>query len=418
VSNQSKKLHFSPLLGIILTTTTVWVTEKPIRGQNVPLIASSSDQETLGNFYDPVTSQMISDQVPDTEEPYPQVSAIKEAMAAETKAEIAQESPSNTSNQQASLEIRQNISSDPWSDDISDTGEPYTKVSAIEEAIAAETQAETAQESPSNTSNQQASLEIRQNISSDPWSDNISDTGEPYTKVSAIEEAIAAETQAEIAQESPGNTSNQQASLEIRQNISSDPWSDDISDTGEPYTKVSAIEEAIAAETTAKEQIVQANPSEEEQPEISPSEEIEEPEPAETPVVPIPQGVEPTETETTETEPTGEEPRVLVVEVQVEGANQELENLVYNTVQTRPGRTATRSQLQEDVNAIYATGYFANVEVTPADTPLGVRITYSVKVNPVLEEVVVNTVPDIEDQRALPTETVQEIFGQQYGENP
>ena len=109
-----------------------------------------------------------------------------------------------------------------------------------------------------------------------------------------------------------------------------------------------------------------------------------------------------------------EEPRILVVEVIVKGANEELENLIYNILQTKPGRTTTRSELQQDVNAIYATGYFANVQVTPTDTPLGVRITYAVKVNPVLKQVVVNTVPDIKDQRALLPETVQKIFGQQY----
>ena len=74
------------------------------------------------------------------------------------------------------------------------------------------------------------------------------------------------------------------------------------------------------------------------------------------------------------------EPRVLVAEVLVVGELGELEerfkDLVYKEISTKPGRTTTRSQLQEDVNAVYATGFFRNVRVTPADTPLGVRISF------------------------------------------
>ena len=55
-------------------------------------------------------------------------------------------------------------------------------------------------------------------------------------------------------------------------------------------------------------------------------------------------------------------PRVLVAEVQVEAATGELdENLraiVYDSIETRPGRTTTRTQLQQDINNIFATGFF------------------------------------------------------------
>ena len=96
------------------------------------------------------------------------------------------------------------------------------------------------------------------------------------------------------------------------------------------------------------------------------------------------------------------EARVLVSEVVVSGATPELEKLVYNTVSTKPGRTATRSQLQEDVNAIYATGYFGNVKVSPEDTPLGVRVTFAVQPNPVLQSVVIETVPATDKAKVLP----------------
>lgn len=111
----------------------------------------------------------------------------------------------------------------------------------------------------------------------------------------------------------------------------------------------------------------------------------------------------------------GEEARVLVIEVLVSGVDEDLVNLVYNTVQTRPGRTATRSLLQEDVNAIYATGFFSKVKVSPTDTPLGIRITFDVQANPTLSKVVVVTGTDTNKEiRALPPEVVKDIFEKQY----
>ena len=132
-----------------------------------------------------------------------------------------------------------------------------------------------------------------------------------------------------------------------------------------------------------------------------------------------------TDTETPETEqlpefsqPTTppEEPRVLVAEVAVVGVEGELEDIVYRSIDTEPGRTTTRSQLQEDINAIYATGFFQNIEVTPEDTPLGVRITFVVRPNPILNDVAVRTIPPDAEQQVLPQEKVDEIFQDSYGQ--
>lgn len=118
----------------------------------------------------------------------------------------------------------------------------------------------------------------------------------------------------------------------------------------------------------------------------------------------------------TESPQSSNEPRVLVAEVAVEGANEELTDIVYATIGTEPGRTTTRTQLQEDVNAVYATGFFQNVEVTPGDTPLGVRITFEVEANPVLSDVDVQTVAQEGDSEVLPPEKVDEFFGESYGQ--
>lgn len=108
------------------------------------------------------------------------------------------------------------------------------------------------------------------------------------------------------------------------------------------------------------------------------------------------------------------EPRVLVAEVVVNGASEELKDIVYATVGTEPGRTTTRTQLQEDVNAVYATGFFQNVEVTPGDTPLGVRITFDVEPNPILKDVTVETISQAGTSNVLPAKKVDEFFGSNY----
>ena len=107
---------------------------------------------------------------------------------------------------------------------------------------------------------------------------------------------------------------------------------------------------------------------------------------------------------------------MLVAEVVVTGTQGQLEDEVFRVINTRPGRATTRSQLQEDVNAIFATGYFASVDVQPEDTPLGVRVTFVVQPNPVLRQVVVNTVPEGVGTRVLPQQVLDDIFSKQYGE--
>lgn len=109
-----------------------------------------------------------------------------------------------------------------------------------------------------------------------------------------------------------------------------------------------------------------------------------------------------------------EEPRVLVAEVQVQPTQGELdpslENLVYSVIDTQAGRTTTRTQLQQDINSIFATGFFADVDARPEDTDLGVRVTFVVQPNPVLTDV------RVQGNEVLPQAVVDEIFNEQKGE--
>ena len=110
-----------------------------------------------------------------------------------------------------------------------------------------------------------------------------------------------------------------------------------------------------------------------------------------------------------------EETQVLVAEVAVtdpdgELIDPDLEDTVYDAIDTRPGETTTRSDIQEDINSIFATGFFSNVRAVPTDTPLGVRVTYVVSPNPVLTRV------EVDGGGVLPNEVVEDIFSPQYGE--
>lgn len=103
------------------------------------------------------------------------------------------------------------------------------------------------------------------------------------------------------------------------------------------------------------------------------------------------------------------EPQVLVAEVTVTGATGDLEREIYRVITTQPGRTTNRSQLQQDINAIFATGFFRNVRAVPEDTPLGVRVTFIVQANPVLRGVTIT------GQQVLPQSVIDESFRDQYG---
>ena len=117
--------------------------------------------------------------------------------------------------------------------------------------------------------------------------------------------------------------------------------------------------------------------------------------------------------------PTGEveeETRVLVAEVDVVSDNPQrpltpqLLDAVYGAAGTVPGRTTTRTQLQEDINSIFSTGFFSNVRAEPEDTDLGVRVTFFVEPNPQLTSV------DVRNAQVLPDEVIDEIFADQYGQ--
>jgi CHAT domain-containing protein/tetratricopeptide (TPR) repeat protein len=126
----------------------------------------------------------------------------------------------------------------------------------------------------------------------------------------------------------------------------------------------------------------------------------------------------------TNTDSKGSEPSVLIAEVNVQSKIENLpENLiheVYQAISTKPGQTTRRSQLREDINAIFATGYFSNVTVFPEDTPLGVRVTFQVEPNPLLQRIRLEGATletlQYQDNEISIYQAVDNIFTSQYNQ--
>ncbi|KAF0654442.1 outer membrane protein/protective antigen OMA87 [Cyanobium sp. Copco_Reservoir_LC18] len=109
------------------------------------------------------------------------------------------------------------------------------------------------------------------------------------------------------------------------------------------------------------------------------------------------------------------EPRVLISEVVIEGLAdhpeaERLELAAYGAMAVTPGNSITRSELERDLQAIYATGWFSDVRIQPQDGPLGVRLVVSVVPNPVLTKVSL----DPADAK-VPETVVQDTFAGDYG---
>ncbi len=135
------------------------------------------------------------------------------------------------------------------------------------------------------------------------------------------------------------------------------------------------------------------------------------------PSTPIPPNTSPTFTLPSTTPPSATTPetQVLVGEVAIKTPEgqpplpPELEERIYDAIATKPGRTVTRTQLQSDINAVFATGFFSNVQAEPEDTDIGVRVTFFVLPNPVLKSV--NT----DGTKVLEDGVIDRIFGSQIG---
>jgi outer membrane protein insertion porin family len=110
-----------------------------------------------------------------------------------------------------------------------------------------------------------------------------------------------------------------------------------------------------------------------------------------------------------------QEPRVLIAEVVIAGLEghperERLELAAYAAMAVTPGSRVTRSELQTDLSAIYASGWFSDVRIQPVDGPLGVQLVVTVVANPVLQKITL----DPADSK-VPAQVVADIFSPDYG---
>ncbi|MBD0386203.1 MAG: outer membrane protein assembly factor [Nostoc sp. C3-bin3] len=76
---------------------------------------------------------------------------------------------------------------------------------------------------------------------------------------------------------------------------------------------------------------------------------------------------------------TGSNLVVTATDVQVVGANQELQQIIRQVIKTQVGGETSQSQLQKDVAAILDTGLFSNVSVNSFSTKAGLNVVYQVQ---------------------------------------
>jgi outer membrane protein insertion porin family len=109
------------------------------------------------------------------------------------------------------------------------------------------------------------------------------------------------------------------------------------------------------------------------------------------------------------------EKKVLISEVVIQGLEghperERLELAAYAAMATTPGTRVTRTELQTDLSAIYASGWFSDVRIQPVDGPLGVRVVVTVVANPVLKSVSVDL-----GKAKLPPQVIKDTFAPDYG---
>jgi outer membrane protein insertion porin family len=99
---------------------------------------------------------------------------------------------------------------------------------------------------------------------------------------------------------------------------------------------------------------------------------------------------------------------VTATDVQIVGAEAELQQVVRNTVKTQPGGGTSSSQLKQDVADILGTGLFANASVSSRTNPQGLSVVFQV------EPIVVRSLR-LTGAQALTVDVANQLFGEQLG---
>ncbi len=109
------------------------------------------------------------------------------------------------------------------------------------------------------------------------------------------------------------------------------------------------------------------------------------------------------------------EENVFISEIIIEGwenhpEGRKLELAAYDSMNTKPGSIINNKILKNDLNSIYASGWFSGVKIKSEDGPLGVRLIVSIVPNPILKKVTLNP-----ENKIIPNKLVNDIFSNYYG---
>ena len=110
-----------------------------------------------------------------------------------------------------------------------------------------------------------------------------------------------------------------------------------------------------------------------------------------------------------------EKESVLISEIIIEGwenhpEGRKLELAAYDSMSIKPGSIVDNQILKQDLNAIYASGWFSGVKINPQNGPLGVRLIVNVIPNPILKKVELSSKNSI-----VSDQYVDDVFKNYYG---
>ncbi|MEB3295854.1 MAG: BamA/TamA family outer membrane protein [Synechococcales bacterium] len=100
---------------------------------------------------------------------------------------------------------------------------------------------------------------------------------------------------------------------------------------------------------------------------------------------------------------------VMVTEVRIVGAQEELQTIIRDQIQTQPGGQTTVNQIQQDVSTILATELFTSATSNIKNTNNGIEVTFQV------EPVIVRSI-ELVNATAITPEVVNRIFTAQIGQ--
>jgi len=109
------------------------------------------------------------------------------------------------------------------------------------------------------------------------------------------------------------------------------------------------------------------------------------------------------------------EESVLISEIIIEGwenhpEGRKLELAAYDSMSIKPGSIVDNRILNQNLKAIYASGWFSGVKIKSQDGPLGVRLIVNVVPNPILKKVELKPINSVISDRY-----VDDIFNNYYG---